>query len=400
MKRTLSILFFALCLMSVLLSALAYSYDDPALASYEVTAPSRQRLVYMYAKPSSSGNPVSTYYNGTVLKMIDLNASKTYSFVIGPDGKEGYVRREWLTQILDYSYDDETLEEYRVIADRRSVYMFPVASDSGEPNASYARDAVLKMIDYDADSTYCFVIGPDGKCGYIRKVYLMKVYDYEDEQYAAYRVTSTYSTGYLYMYPDPSSDHNPLATYYNDTVLKVIDYESDETYCLAVGPDGTAGYVRKSQLTAETDSGSLGPVFEVFSTRSYVYMYAKPNSGSTNLGRYNNGEQIEIIDWGADKNYAFVRGVKDNKYGYIQKKSLHPSSVNPVKGYMKIESPYNTFVYLYEKASNGSKNLGRYSNGEQVGILDWNASADYALVYTADEKIGYIQKTCLVSLFS
>ena len=101
MKRTLSILFFALCLMSVLLSALAYSYDDNALAAYEVTAPSRQRLVYMYAKPSSSGNPVSTYYNGTVLKMIDLNASKTYSFVIGPDGKEGYVRREWLTQILD-----------------------------------------------------------------------------------------------------------------------------------------------------------------------------------------------------------------------------------------------------------------------------------------------------------
>ena len=66
---------------------------------------------------------------------------------------------------------------------------------------------------------------------------------------------------------------------------------------------------------------------------------------------------------------------------------------------MKIESTYNTFVYLYEKASNGSKNLGRYSNGEQVGILDWNASADYALVYTADEKIGYIQKSCLANLF-
>ena len=400
MKRTISVFLLALSVMLLAFSALAYNYQDPDLASYEVTAPSRQKLVYMYAKPSSSGNPMATYYNGTVLKMIDLHASNTYCFVIGPDGKEGYVRREWLTEILDYSYDDVTLEEYRIIADLRSVYMFPVASDSGEPNAAYAKGTVLKMIDYDADKTYCLLIGPDGKYGYIRKSYLMKVYDYEDEAFLPYRVTSTYSTGYLYMYPDPSSDRSPLATYYNDTILKVIDYDADEDYCLAVGPDGTAGYVRKSRLTAETDSGSLGPVFEVFSSRSYVYMYAKPNSGSTNLGRYNNGEEIEIIDWSADKSYAFVRGVKDGKYGYIQKKSLHPSSVNPVKGYMKIASPHNSFTYLYEKASNGSRNLGRCNNGEQVGVLDWNASADYALVYTSDEKIGYIQKDCLASLFN
>ena len=147
------------------------------------------------------------------------------------------------------------------------------------------------------------------------------------------------------------------------------------------------------------EDGSLGPVFEVLSSRLYVYMYAKPNSGSTNLGRCDNGEEIEIINWGADSAYAFVRSVKNSKYGYIEKKSLIPSSLSPVKGYMVIRSQSRSYVYLYEKANSGSKNLGRYDNGQQVGILDWNASEDYALVYTADEKIGFMQKASLASLF-
>ena len=129
-------------------------------------------------------------------------------------------------------------------------------------------------------------------------------------------------------------------------------------------------------------------------------MYAKPSSGSTNLGKYVNGDEIEIIDWGAHEKYAFVRGVKDDRYGYIQKVSLHPSSVSPVKGYMKVKNTSASFVYLYEKASDGSKNLGRYENDEQVGILDWLASEKYALVMTNDGKIGFIKKNCLASLFS
>ncbi len=400
MKRAILALTLALCLVFTALPAFAYSYSDETLSLWEVNAPAKQKnRLYMYAKPSSSGNPIATYNNGTMLRMIDYDIDYTYCLVIGPDEKTGYVRKEWLRKALDYSYDDETLEEYRIIADRKNVYMFPTASDSGTANAAYAKGTILKMIDYDADRTYCLVIGPDGRYGYIRKEYLMKVYDYNDEELPVYRVTSTYSTGYLYMYAKPNSNGSPLATYYNDTILKVIDYEVSKDFCLAVGPDGQAGYVRKELISAQDESGSLGPVFEVFSTRLYVYMYSKPNSGSTNLGRYDNGEEIEIIDWGTDNNYAFVRGVKDSKYGYIEKKSLLPSSLSPVKGYMKVNAASRGYVYLYQKANSGSTNLGRYNNGEQVGILDWNASETYALVYTSDQKVGYIQKSCLANLF-
>ncbi len=399
MKRFLSMILLAVLVFSLGQAALAYDYWDGSYPSYEVTLPSNQNRIYMYAKPSSSGNPIAHYSGGTIVRVIDYNADKTYCYAIGPDNKVGYLRKAWLTLINQYSYDDNSLEEYRVIAKQARVYLFAKMSESGDPLSSYTEGTILKMIDYETGSSFAYVVGPDNKTGYIRKNVLMKVYDYDDESFESYRVTSTYSTGYVYMYPAANTSGTPLAKYDNGTILKVIDAFSYGAFALAVGPDGTAGYVAMGQLTAETESGKLGPVFEVFSKNSYCYMYAKPNSGSTNLGRYNNGDKIEIIDWGADKNYAFVRGVKNDKYGYIQKASLHPSSLNPVKGYMKIKSNYNNYAYLYQQASDGSTNLGRYNNGTQVGILDWAASDFYALVLTPDEKIGYIKKNCLIGLF-
>ena len=176
MKRCLIAFLLVLCMLTAALPAVASSYEDD-LPCYEVNAPANQRgRLYMYQSASSNGNPIATYYNGTVLKMLQLAATDTYSYVIGPDQKSGYVRTAWLREVLNYSYDDESLEAYRIIANRKNIYMFPVPSDSGTANAAYAQGTILKMIDYDADKTYALAIGPDGAYGYIRKEYLMKVY--------------------------------------------------------------------------------------------------------------------------------------------------------------------------------------------------------------------------------
>ena len=398
MKRLFSLLLMLVLLAGCLPSALAYDYWDTSYPSYEVSLPQRQKVIYMYARPSSSGDPIASYTQGTVIRVVNYDADKTYCFAVGPDGKEGYLRKAWLSPVSEYSYDDDSLEEYRIIAEQRTVYLFAKPTESGDPLSGYETGTVLKMIDYEKEKDFAYVIGPDGKVGYVRKNTLIKIYDYSDSSFDSYRVTSA-SNGFVYMYREASTAGTPLSKYSNGTMLKVIDAFSYGSFALAVAEDGNQGYVALNQLTQETDSGKLGPVFEVFSTRGYCYMYAKPNSGSDNLGRYDNGEKIEIVDWGADDTYAFVRGVKDSKYGYIQKASLHPSSVNPVKGYMKVKSSVNSYAYLYQKASDGSANLGRYDNGTQVGIIDWAASDFYALVQTPDGKIGYIKKNCLVSLF-
>ncbi|MBQ3762007.1 MAG: hypothetical protein II875_08370 [Clostridia bacterium] len=400
MKKLLWLTGAIVLLLSFGFSALAYDYWDMRYPSCEVNAPKGSTSIYLYPEASASASPVASYRNGDILRIIDYGEDTAYFFVIGPDGNTGYVKKDCVIPLDGSLSANAALDEYEVVSDQRIVYLFARASESGEPVASYAKGDRLWMLDYDGDKNFAYVTDAEGNRGYIRKNHLMKVYDYDAENYDCYRVTSTYSSGYLYMYPAPSTGGTPLARYDNGTVLKVIDYYVSDTFCLAVGPDGRAGYVSKSQLTQEAGTGDLGPVFEVFSTRSYCYMYAKPSSGSTNLGKYVNGDEIEIIDWGAHEKYAFVRGVKDDRYGYIQKVSLHPSSVSPVKGYMKVKNTSASFVYLYEKASDGSKNLGRYENDEQVGILDWLASEKYALVMTNDGKIGFIKKNCLASLFS
>ena len=39
--------------------------------------------------------------------------------------------------------------------------------------------------------------------------------------------------------------------------------------------------------------------------------------------------------------------------------------------------------------------MGRYNNGAKVGVIDWYADDEYALVESGDGKIGYIRKNQL-----
>ncbi len=142
--------------------------------------------------------------------------------------------------------------------------------------------------------------------------------------------------------------------------------------------------------------------YQVYSTNpaGYCYMYNMPSSvNGTNLGRYNNGEYIEIIDWYADDNYARVYSPRTQKRGYIRKTSLVPADdYKPIQYYAYVDSyePYG-YCYLYDRPSSTyGNNLGRHNNGELIYVLDWYADDNYAKVECANNgKIGYIRKACL-----
>ena len=159
---------------------------------------------------------------------------------------------------MAYSYDNASYPLYRVwtvVADNQ-LYMYKVASSSGEPLCAYKKGTLLRVVNwyvYDS-STYCYAVGPDGREGYVRKSCLLKYYDYDDASLACYSVNSThYESGAyrLYMYPTPSSSTDPVsvAGYVNGTILKVVDWNVDTSYCYAVAPDGHCGFVRKAWLT-------------------------------------------------------------------------------------------------------------------------------------------------------
>ncbi len=227
-----------------------------------------------------------------------------------------------------------------------------------------------------------------------------QAYSYYDN-YPQYVVESFSPNGYCYQYDQPSSvTGQNLGRHNNGEVVKVIDWYATDDYCLAVCSNGKIGYIRKNQLTPRYSAEDRN-LFRIFSIQpnGYCYMYDQPSSVTgQNLGRYNNGDYVEMIDFYADDNYAKVRGVTTGTYGFIRKDCLvYEDDYKPVQFYVYVNStdPYG-YCYQYDQPSSiTGNNLGRHDNGERVGVIDWYAHEEYALVECANGKLGYIRKGCL-----
>ncbi len=294
MKKSLSalmlLIMIALVVVPVLPVARAASYDDTSYPLYRIWTIYADNRLYMYPEPSSSGNPSGWYYKGTLLRVTEWRVydSSTYCRVVGPDGKEGYVSKRCLLKY--YDYNDSSLATYKVSSDSR-VYMYPSPSSSTDSVSGYKKDVVLKVVDWNVDGTYCYAVGPDGACGFVRKSSLAYVsgsapysqaadvyhcpgmgknqgtvpgssssggssvtptpkpsvtqtpsgaVSYDNSSYPLYRIWTIYADNQLYMYPRPDSSGNPNGWYKKGTLLRVTQWYvyGSSTYCYAVGPDG------------------------------------------------------------------------------------------------------------------------------------------------------------------
>ena len=225
-------------------------------------------------------------------------------------------------------------------------------------------------------------------------------YSYYDD-YPLYKVESYSPNGYCYLYDQPSDiTGRNLGKHTNGEMVKVIDYYAGNGYCFVICQNGKTGYIHDYALTAAGETRQR-EVYRVYSTEpaGYCYLYDAPSDiNGRNLGKYSNGEYIEIVDWYADNVFASVYCRSTGRYGYIRKTCMVPEdSYKPVEfwAYVNSTSPMG-YCYLYSKPSdiNGT-NLGRHDNGEWVRIVNWNASDKFAQVECQNGKIGYIRKTCL-----
>ena len=145
-------------------------------------------------------------------------------------------------------------------------------------------------------------------------------------------------------------------------------------------------------------------VVESTSPYGYAYLYSNASDRdhlSRNLGRYDNGESVYVIDYygGRDGkyNYCYVR-TQDGKYGYMHDYSLRSSTDESGLGWFRVESSSpRGYTYLYSAASDRdhlSRNLGRYDNGALVYVVEYYGGQDgkynYCYVRTQDGKIGYM----------
>ncbi len=144
----------------------------------------------------------------------------------------------------------------------------------------------------------------------------------------------------------------------------------------------------------------------------YCYLYSAPSDrdeNSDNLGRYENGEVVYVMDYngGWDGRFHYCRvQTMDGQTGYIHDYALTPYYGDPfahTPGWYMVTSldPYG-YCYLYSAASDRdelSYNKGPYENGELVYVLDYYGGKDgrfnYCRVQTQDGQEGYMHDYAL-----
>lgn len=140
--------------------------------------------------------------------------------------------------------------------------------------------------------------------------------------YSLYRVMSKNPNGYCYLYSEPSSiTGTNLGRHENGEYVGMISQTNG--YCYVYCSNGKYGYIHDDALMRVT--WVRNPWYIVSSTEpmGYCYLYSEASSvNGMNLGRYDNGELIEIIDWDADENYAYVCCDRTGHYGFMRKTCL------------------------------------------------------------------------------
>ena len=178
MKRLLCLI---LCLTAVIgcaAPALAISYNDTSLPRYIVTSVVADNQLYLYPKADSSYQPLCAYKKGTILRVSQwyVYDSSHYCYAVGPDGKEGYIRKECLNRYYDYSDDYPVFTVTSTFYESGSyrLYMYAEPSSNYDPVgvSGYVNGIKLKVIDYYCHDKYAYAVGPDNHVGFVPKSWI------------------------------------------------------------------------------------------------------------------------------------------------------------------------------------------------------------------------------------
>lgn len=378
---------------------------------------------YMYDRPSNddweSQNLSDEIKNGDIVEMDEWYAGNGYAKVYYPKLKKyGYIRQEQLVEENQFGLG---WEEYKVFSMDPSGYCYlydhPSNSDYDSNNLGrYENGASVKVIRWNAGNGFAWVYA-NKKYGFIRQNQLIEKDRYQKattnrERYAVY---STNPSGYCYMYDHPSNsdyDSNNLGRLENGEIVEMVDWYASRNGFAQVysAKYGKYGYIRQDQLIEEARYREVmtnREKYVIYSTNpsGYCYMYDHPSNSdydSVNLGQFNNGEVVEMVDWYAGNGFAQVYSPKTRMYGYIRQDQLvMEDNYPPVQEFAVVNSAQpRGYCYQYDQPSDiYGQNMGRHENGEYIIIINWDADTTYALVQCCNNnQIGYIRKTCLTRL--
>lgn len=214
-------------------------------------------------------------------------------------------------------------------------YLYSAASSMDDVSRNlgrYDNGEYVYVIDYYGGNGYCYVSTQDGKTGYIGAKALKRYYGdvWEDTSPGWYLIASRDPQGYCYLYSEPSSmdgvGYNK-GRHNNGEQVYVLSYYGGNGYCFVRTEDGETGYIGAKALMRVSDiqaDPTAGWYMVASSQRSYCYLYSKASSSSSdsrNLGRYDNGEWVYVVDFEGENGYCYVF-TQDGKTGFMAKSAL------------------------------------------------------------------------------
>lgn len=213
------------------------------------------------------------------------------------------------------------------------LYSNPTSQDNVSRNLGrYDNGEYVYVLDYYGGNGYCYVSTQDGKTGYMGAKALTRYYGdvWADSAPGWFLIASRSPQGYCYLYSEPSSRDGVgynKGRHDNGEMVYVLNAQADNGFFYVRTQEGETGYIGASALLRVSDileDPTAGWYMVASAKRSYCYLYSKASSMdsvSRNLGRYDNGELVYVVDFEGENGYSYVF-TRDGKTGFIATSAL------------------------------------------------------------------------------
>lgn len=371
------------------------------VASAGAATPSEFAMVYnttslnLRADATSSSSWRGAYAAGT---WVEITGEKNnwYS-VITPDGKTGYMSKNFLTK-------GNTHSEYVGIVSNPAGTSFLNLREAPSYTAKvlgiYYNGVPFRINDY-ANGWYDVTV--DGVDGYFRQEYVTRKYMVCGDRVATIQTPNNTA---LNLRSGPSKDYGIIRQYRGGQYVMVL---AKGKSWWKVSVDGHVGFMSSDFLVdgihrGGPTSGSSGNSSSSGSTNTHygygivtnprstqvLNLRQEPDTSSRVLGSFRNGVRVTILDQGSEWCHVMVDSTGDVGYMMTQYLNLHNL---PSKPMMTVTHPQGSFVNLRRWSSMNAAVLTRVSDGRTVEVLipgeDWckvryNGTTGYMVSYFLD----------------
>lgn len=326
----------------------------------------------LYASQSDA-SPVSTYANGTKLKVFSQGTN--WCQVQTPDGKTGYMHTSDIR--IGTAPSADTYAYVVLPSSMTTLALYETESTSSKVLGGYANNAKVKVLSWG--NTFTKVETVDGRIGYMLSNYLNATPGGGGggTVIGTATVSNPPPNTYLILRKEASPSGTVLGSYRNGTVVQVLEKGTTWT---KVSVGGIVGYMMTEYLKFDTTPSPTPPptggkaVVSNPPPQTRLILRAGPSTSAASLGSFYNGTVVDVLEYGPVWTRVLVNGID----GYMMTKYLtFGSDINPPAPgqviMVAVVAHPNPSEYLNLRAarSYNAAVLRRFYNGTIVNVYEY-----------------------------